>query len=51
MAVKSAWVTKQDAGDENMTKLARYIADGAMAFLESRMESNGLFRSYCCHSY
>jgi K(+)-stimulated pyrophosphate-energized sodium pump len=35
MAIKSAWVTKQDAGDENMRELAGYIADGAMAFLKA----------------
>ncbi|WP_461451163.1 sodium-translocating pyrophosphatase [Mucilaginibacter sp.] len=35
MAVKSAWVTKQDAGDGDMTTLAGYIADGAMAFLRA----------------
>ena len=35
MAVKSAWVSKQDAGDKNMQELAGYIADGAMAFLKA----------------
>jgi K(+)-stimulated pyrophosphate-energized sodium pump len=35
MAVKSAWVGKQDAGDENMRELAGHIADGAMAFLRA----------------
>ncbi len=35
MLIKSAWVTKQDAGDENMQTLAGYIADGAMAFLRA----------------
>ena len=35
MAVKSAWVTKQDAGDGDMAQLAGYIADGAMAFLRA----------------
>jgi len=35
MAIKSAWVTKQDAGDANMQKLAGYIAKGAMAFLKA----------------
>ena len=32
MLSKSAWVTKQDAGDENMQTLAGYISKGAMAF-------------------
>lgn len=35
MITKSAWVAKQDAGDENMQTLAGYIADGAMAFLRA----------------
>src|SRR5690606_15719283 len=35
MAVKSAWVTKQDTGDKNMMELSGYIADGAMAFLKA----------------
>ena len=35
MAFKSAWVVKQDAGDENMQQLSGYIADGAMAFLKA----------------
>jgi len=35
MAVKSAWVSKQDDGDENMAELARHIATGAMAFLKA----------------
>src|SRR5687768_3342124 len=34
-AVKSAWVTRQDSGDEKMQTIARYIADGAMAFLKA----------------
>jgi K(+)-stimulated pyrophosphate-energized sodium pump len=35
MAFKSAWVTKQDAGDKTMTELASHIAEGAMAFLRA----------------
>jgi K(+)-stimulated pyrophosphate-energized sodium pump len=35
MAVKAAWVTKQDAGDGDMAQLSGYIADGAMAFLRA----------------
>lgn len=35
MAVLSAWVTKQDAGDAKMTGIAKNIADGAMAFLKA----------------
>ncbi len=35
MAIKSAWVSKQDAGDDNMQRLAGFIARGAMAFLRA----------------
>jgi K(+)-stimulated pyrophosphate-energized sodium pump len=35
MAFKSAWVSKQAAGEENMVELATYIANGAMAFLKA----------------
>ncbi len=35
MAFKSAWVSKQPAGDANMVELASYIAEGAMAFLKA----------------
>lgn len=35
MALKSAWVSKQDAGEANMKELAQHIADGAMAFLKA----------------
>ncbi len=43
MAVKSAWVNKQDAGDENMKELAGYIADGAMAFLRAEWKILSIF--------
>jgi K(+)-stimulated pyrophosphate-energized sodium pump len=33
--IKSAWVTKQDAGNERMTEISKYIAEGAMAFLKA----------------
>lgn len=35
MIVKSAWINKQDAGEENMKTLAGYISEGAMAFLKA----------------
>src|SRR5688572_31324480 len=35
MLLRQAWVTKQDAGDQNMKDLAGHIADGAMAFLKA----------------
>lgn len=33
--VKSAWVTRQDAGNDRMKEIAQYIAEGAMAFLKA----------------
>lgn len=43
MAIKSAWVTKQDAGDEKMQSLAGKIAKGAMAFLKAEWKVLGYF--------
>ena len=43
MAIKSAWVSKQDAGDEKMQELAGYIADGAMAFLKAEWRVLSIF--------
>lgn len=43
MAIKSAWVSKQDAGEANMKELAGYIADGAMAFLKAEWKILGYF--------
>lgn len=43
MAVKAAWVSKQDAGDENMQVLAKHIADGAMAFLKAEWKILSVF--------
>src|SRR5215212_9492810 len=43
MAYKSAWVSKQDAGDPNMKELAGYIADGAMAFLKAEWRVLSIF--------
>lgn len=43
MAIKSAWVNKQDAGDQNMQELAGYIADGAMAFLKAEWRVLSIF--------
>ena len=43
MAFKSAWVSKQDAGDANMQELAGYIADGAMAFLKAEWKVLSVF--------
>jgi K(+)-stimulated pyrophosphate-energized sodium pump len=35
MAIKSAWVSKQSAGNERMQEIAGYVAEGAMAFLKA----------------
>ncbi|MCU0421955.1 MAG: sodium-translocating pyrophosphatase [Bacteroidia bacterium] len=35
MAVKSGWVSKQDAGNDRMKEIAGYVAEGAMAFLKA----------------
>jgi K(+)-stimulated pyrophosphate-energized sodium pump len=43
MALKSAWISKQDAGDENMKTLAGHIADGAMAFLKAEWKVLGIW--------
>ncbi|MFL5753837.1 MAG: sodium-translocating pyrophosphatase [Bacteroidia bacterium] len=43
MAVKSAWVSKQDAGDAKMQELAGYIASGAMAFLKAEWRVLSIF--------
>ncbi|HEU4551533.1 MAG TPA: sodium-translocating pyrophosphatase [Chitinophaga sp.] len=34
-AVRSAWVVRQDAGNERMAEIAKHIAEGAMAFLKA----------------
>ena len=35
MTVLSSWVSKQDEGEEKMAKIARYIQEGALAFLKA----------------
>ncbi len=42
-AVTSAWVSKQDAGDDNMKELAGFIAKGAMAFLKAEWTILSIF--------
>lgn len=41
--VKSAWVTKQDAGNDRMKEISQYIAEGAMAFLKAEYKVLGYF--------
>ena len=43
MFVKSAWVSKQPAGEANMVELATYIAEGAMAFLKAEWKILAIF--------
>ncbi|WP_406684936.1 sodium-translocating pyrophosphatase [Seonamhaeicola sp. MEBiC1930] len=41
--VKSAWVSKQDQGDEKMKRIAKNIADGAMSFLKAEYKILSIF--------
>jgi K(+)-stimulated pyrophosphate-energized sodium pump len=43
MLIKSAWVTKQDAGDEKMQGIAKNIQEGAMAFLKAEYRILAIF--------
>jgi K(+)-stimulated pyrophosphate-energized sodium pump len=43
MAIKSSWVSRQSAGDENMVQLSTYIAEGAMAFLKAEWKVLAVF--------
>jgi len=43
MAIQSAWISKQDAGEANMRELAGHIADGAMAFLKAEWKVLSIF--------
>ena len=40
---KNAWVSKQDEGDEKMSKIAKNIADGAMSFLKAEYKVLSIF--------
>ena len=41
--LRSGWVARQAAGDEKMTTIAGYIADGAIAFLKAEYRVLALF--------
>ncbi len=41
--VKFNWVSKQDAGNNRMKEISKYIADGAMAFLKAEWKILGYF--------
>jgi len=40
---KNAWVTKQDHGNEKMSRIAKNIADGAMSFLKTEYKVLAIF--------
>jgi K(+)-stimulated pyrophosphate-energized sodium pump len=43
MAWRSAWVSKQEEGTERMSRIAKNIADGAMAFLKAEYRVLAIF--------
>lgn len=43
VAWKSAWINRQDAGNDKMKKIAGHIAEGAMAFLKAEYKILAVF--------
>ncbi len=43
MAFKAQWVNKQDSGDDKMSTIARYIREGALAFLKAEYRILAIF--------
>tara|TARA_R110002050_G_scaffold179118_3_gene312396 strand:- start:35674 stop:38064 length:2391 start_codon:yes stop_codon:yes gene_type:complete len=41
--IKNIWVSKQDAGNEKMTRIAKSISDGAMSFLKAEYKILAIF--------
>jgi len=41
--IKSAWIAKQDPGNDQMRKIAGYIAEGALAFLKAEYKVLSIF--------
>ncbi|TBN02356.1 sodium-translocating pyrophosphatase [Hyunsoonleella flava] len=41
--IKSAWVSKQDEGNDKMKRIAKNIADGAMSFLKAEYKILAIF--------
>tara|TARA_B100000902_G_scaffold302663_1_gene290682 strand:+ start:30501 stop:32633 length:2133 start_codon:yes stop_codon:yes gene_type:complete len=41
--IKNIWVTKQDQGDEKMSRIAKNISDGAMSFLKAEYKLLSVF--------
>src|SRR6185312_14452648 len=55
--IKSAWVTRQEAGNDRMKEISQYIAEGAMAFLKAEYKVlayfvviAGLLLAFMCYS-
>jgi K(+)-stimulated pyrophosphate-energized sodium pump len=48
MAMQSAWVNKQDAGDDKMQGISTAIAEGAMAFLKAEYRVLTIFGVVAC---
>jgi len=43
MLIQSSWVSKQEVGNEKMARIAKNIADGAMAFLRAEYKVLAIF--------
>ncbi|MFI5134987.1 MAG: sodium-translocating pyrophosphatase, partial [Chitinophagales bacterium] len=43
VAFRAAWVTRQDAGNDRMKEIAKYVAEGAMAFLKAEWRILGIY--------
>ncbi|WP_456376156.1 sodium-translocating pyrophosphatase [Lutibacter sp.] len=43
VVIKNTWVSKQDSGNEKMSKIAKHIADGAMSFLKAEYKILAIF--------
>src|SRR5690349_12657854 len=41
--IRSAWVTRQDAGSDRMKEISKYVAEGAMAFLKAEWRILGVY--------
>ncbi len=41
--LKNAWVSKQDEGNEKMSRIAKHISDGAMSFLKAEYKVLAVF--------
>lgn len=41
--IKSGWISKQDPGNEQMQRIAKYIAEGALSFLKAEYKVLSIF--------